>query len=392
MEGQGAEQKTTLMSQAVKVRHFPPGPTSSIPGRLYVSLRRDPVGFLMRAARQYGDIVHVQIGARHDYLLNHPDYIKEVMLAPEGIVRSSPRPLKRVLRQGLLTSPGEAHHHRRRLMQPIFHLQQMAAWARVIAERAANMRETWKPDTMIDIAPEMSRLALGIIIQLLLNRDIDRNGEDLTRPLGTICKISNQNTFPSLSEMLVNLPLPRAQRLQRAVTELDTVLYRTMNERRRADPEPADLLSAMFEIRDSGAHGEALTDEQIRDEVLTLIMAGHETIGTALSWTWYLLSQHPDVDERMHAEIAAVLDNRLPTSEDLNQLTYVRRVFSEALRLYPPVWIFSRRPTRDYQLASYKVPSGSYFQLSPYVTQRDPRFFPAPDRFDPERWTPEAMA
>lgn len=380
------------MSQTTKARRFPPGPSSSIPGYLYFSLRRDPLGFLMRAVREHGDIVHVQIGPRHDYLLNHPDYIKEVMLAPEGIIRSAARPLRRVLGQGLLTSQGEPHHRRRRLMQPVLHVQQVAAWARVIVERAARVRDAWKPDMTIDVAPEMSRLALGIIIELLLNRDIDRMDENLTRPLWIVCKAVNQNTFPSLSEMLVTLPLPRVRRLQRAVADVDSLLYRAMDERRQADSENGDVLSMLLALRDSSNEGKGLSDEQIRDEVLTLILAGHETIGTALTWTWYLLSNHPAVEQAMHAEVDTVLNGRLPTSEDLGKLVYVRRVFSESLRLYPPVWVFPRRPTRDYQLGGYEVPAGSYFQLCPYVTQRDARFFPDPERFDPERWTPEAIA
>jgi len=370
----------------------PPGPKSRIPGRLYFQLRRDPLGFLMRAARRFGDIVHLQVGPRHDCLVNNPEYIKEILVAPEGMARSSARPLKRLLGRGLLTSDGEYHGRQRKLLQPLFNREQIDAWTTVMAEYSARVRDRWQRGATIDATEEMMGLALAIIIKVVLDMDIEREGGELLDPLHVICKVSNQNTFPTLGELLSKLPFSSARRLQKSIGDLDVILYRIIAERRSNGEHHDDLLSGLIALRDRQDNSLGLTDVEVRDEALTLITAGHETLGNALSWTWYLLSQNPEAERELHAEVDSVLGGRLPTSADLPRLTYTEMVFTESMRLYPPVWIFPRRPLHDYKVGPYEVPAGSYLQLCPYVTQRDPRYFPDPERFDPQRWAPSEAA
>jgi cytochrome P450 len=370
----------------------PPGPKSRIPGRLYFQLRRDPLGFLTRAAQRFGDIVHLQVGPRHDCLVNNPEYIKEILVAPEGMARSSARPLKRLLGKGLLTSDGEYHDRQRKLLQPLFNREQIAAWTTVMTGYSARLRDRWQPGSTVDATEEMMGLALAIIIKVVLDLDIEREGAKLLDLLHVICKVSNQNTFPTLGELLSKLPFSSARRLQRSIGELDVILYRMIAERRSNGENHDDLLSSLIGLRDPQDSSLGLTDIEVRDEALTLITAGHETLGNALSWTWYLLSQNSGAEAQLHAEVDRVLEGRLPAADDLTQLPYTEMVFTESMRLYPPVWIFPRRPLHDYKVGEYEVPAGSYFQLCPYVTQRDLRYFADPERFDPQRWAPGEAA
>lgn len=374
----------------MKCPFHPPGPTSKIPGLLYLSLRRDPLGFLQRAVRRFGDFVHLQIGPRHDCLVNDPEQIKKILLARSGYARSSARALRRLLGQGLLTSDGEYHARQRKTIQPIFQ-QQQTAWAAVMLDCAARLRDQWQPGAEVDVTEEMMNLARGIIIKVVLALDLEQEDGALLKVLEVVCKATNQNTFPTLAELLSKFPFSSAHRLRKSIRELDLMLYRMIAERRARPTAGSDFLSCLIAARNPD-DGAGLTDQQVRDELLTMIVAGHETIGNALSWTWYLLSQNPAAEARLHAEVETVLQGRPPTAEDCPRLTYVGMVFAESLRLYPPVWILPRRPLHGSRVGEYDMPAGSYFQLCPYITQRDARNFPDPERFDPERWTPEQTA
>jgi cytochrome P450 len=344
----------------------------------YFAFRRDPPTFLARMAAEYGDIVHLQVGGRHDYLLNHPDYIKQVLLATEGMSRSSAPSFRRAMGNGLLVSDGDVHQRNRKLVRPLFHNQHMAGWCSVIAEHAARTREHWQPGQTVDAAAEMLRLALAIIVRLLLSVDTEGAGRGLLSPIDTICKAGNQNTFPKLWDLLRKRSGPGSDALQNAIAQADLLLFRAITERRRQRSDANDMLTGLLRG--------GMTDQQIRDELMTLILAGHATIGSALAWSWSLLAQHPEARARLHQEVDAVLGDRLPTYEDFPRLTYTRSVLTETMRLYPPVWVFPRRPLKPCRIGDYVVPAGSFLQLSPYVTQRDARFFPDPDRFDPDRW------
>jgi cytochrome P450 len=369
---------------------YPPGPTSL--ARTGYELYRDPLGLLTRLTREYGDIVHLQFGSRHDYILNHPDYIKSVMLAGEDeMLRSFPRPMKRVLGNGLLSSQGECHKRQRRLIQPCFHHQHAASCAQVITEYTERVASHWRDGQTVDIFAEMLRLSMAIVVKALFNTDVENEAAEIGRVLDIIMEMTHKNAIPYLDEFLARLPLPSTKRYENARAVLDEMVYGMIDERRTAGSEQNDFLSAMLRLQGT-EEGYGLSDEQVRDEVMTMFVAGHETIGSALAWTWYLLAEHPEVERRMQEELDQVLGGRVATGVDFARLPYTNMIVLESMRLYPPVWLMARRPVHDYQVAGYTVPAGSYFHISQYLMHRDERYFPNPERFDPDRWTAEAVA
>ena len=368
---------------------YPPGPKSIL--GCYFSLRRDPLAFLVRIARRHGNLVHMRWGNRRDFLLNHPDYIKQVLSAKEGLSRSSLRSLRKLLGAGLLTSDGEFHHRNRRMIAPVLGRKHSATWAAAIVEHSVRLGRGWHTGQTVDIDQQMARLALTNILKLLLSPDIDTEGLELLRALGRVTSLANQNTFPSLTELLLSVPTNGHRRLERATAELDAVVHKIIAQRRTGNPEAQYMLASMLALRDK-FDSTGMSDRQLRDEVITLMVAGQETMGSALTWTWYLIAQHPAVEARLHVELDTVLGGRLPTMDDLPRLSYTEMVLLESMRLYPPVWVFTRRPLQDYELGGYDIPAGSFLQLSPYVTHRDPRYFPEPELFDPERWQPDRIA
>jgi cytochrome P450 len=370
---------------------YPPGPKSVMAA--YYNLYRDPLRFLTEAGRKYGDIVHLQAKGRHDYLINHPDYIKAVLLAGEDVMlRSFPRPLKRLLGSGLLTIQGEDHRCQRRLLLPMFHQNQVAQYARLITDHSVRCGERWRDGQSLDVAAEMLRLTMLVIMQALLNLDVEDQAVRIGQLLTAVLEMTHKNRVPYLDELLAKLPLPGVQRYHRARAKLDALMCGMIRERQEAQHARADFLSAMLDLRDPETGIRLLTDTQVRDEAMTIFAAGHETIGTALAWTWYLLAQHPEVEERLHRELDTVLAGRTPVANDVCQLPYTGMVLSESMRIYPPVWLMVRRPVHDFTLGEFTLPAGCYIHVSPYLTHRDPRSFPNPEKFDPERWTPEGIA
>jgi cytochrome P450 len=375
---------------------YPPGPKRTTPGarlRGYFAFRRDPLNFLTRLAREHGDIVHFTVGAQHAYLLNHPDLIRDVLVNHQDHFHKG-RALqrsKRLLGEGLLTSEGEHHRRQRRLAQPAFHKKRIESYGALMSEYTARHIARWQDGATVDIAREMMRLTLSIVGKTLFNADVESDADDIGGALSEIMELFNMLLLP-YSEYLEKLPLPQTRRFERARAKLDRVIYRIIEERRRDHADAGDLLSMLLHARDEEADGAGMTDSQIRDEVMTLILAGHETTANALSWTWYLLAQHTEVEAKLHAELDEVLDRgqRLPTVEDLPRLRYTEMVVSESMRLYPPAWVVGRLAIKDYKVRGYTIHSGSLVLLSQYVTHRDARFFPDPARFFPERWTPQA--
>jgi cytochrome P450 len=363
----------------------PPGPRHGL--QAYFAFRRNPLEFLTRIAAEYGDIVHMQVGNRHDYLLNHPDYIKQVLMADEGMGRSSAKTFHRVMRDGLLVADGTLHHRNRKLLLPLFHHQNLTGWCATIAEHAERTRDRWRAGEQRNMAGEMLGLALGIILRLLIGMDIEKDARGLLPPLHTMCDVGNQNTFPTLLQLLLKRPASGAKQLQAAIAETDVCIYRAIAERRAHSNGETDILAGLLRIENPEDGSPAFNDDQIRDELMTLILAGHETIGNAMVWSWYLVAGDPEVEARMHEEVDRVLAGRLPTAADLPRLLFVESILTESMRLYPPVWVFPRRPLQEYEIGGFTAPAGSYFQLSPYVTQRDARYFPEPEKFDPDRWS-----
>jgi cytochrome P450 len=375
---------------------YPPGPKRTTPvARLrgYIAFRRDPLNFLTRLAREHGDIVHFHVGGQHAYLLNHPDLVRDVLVTHQDHFHKG-RALqrsKRLLGEGLLTSEGEHHRRQRRLAQPAFHKKRIESYGDVMTAYAARQAARWQDSAQVDIAREMMHLTLSIVGKTLFNADVESDADDIGVALSEIMGLFNMLLLP-YSEYLEKLPLPHVRRFERARAKLDQIIYRIVEERRASGVDAGDLLSMFLLAQDEESGGGTMSDRQIRDEVLTLVLAGHETTANALSWTWYLLAQHPEVEAKLHAELDEVLDRgrRLPTVEDLARLRYTEMVVSESMRLYPPAWVVGRLAIKDCEIRGYVIPAGALVLISQYVLHRDARFFPKPESFDPTRWTPEA--
>lgn len=355
------------------------------------SFRARPIEFLMSTAREYGDLPYFRLGPYHAYLINHPDFVREILVTNQANFTKS-RALQRariLLGHGLLTSEGTFHLRQRRLVQPAFHRERLAGYAAVMSEYAVRVRDRWKAGSTLDISGEMMHLTLAVVGKTLFSADVESEAPEIGQALTTVLKMFRMLMMP-FSEYLEKLPLPSIRRFEKARDRLDQTIYGLIRERRKSGEDAGDLLSMLLLAQDEEADGGSMTDTQVRDEALTLFLAGHETTANALTWTWYLLSQNPHCEARLHRELDTVLEGRVPQMADLPQLPYAEMVFAEAMRLYPPAWAIGRMSKAPFELGGLHIGAKSICILSPYVTQRDARWFPDPERFDPERWTPEA--
>ena len=371
--------------------HLPPGPKRRLFGGNFLGFRRDPLYYLQSLAHEYGDIVFFRMGPQDVFFLNHPDYVRDVLVTHNQSFKKG-RALqraKRLLGEGLLTSEGEFHRRQRRLAQPAFHRQRVASYAQMMVAYAAQTSERWQDGERRDISEEMMRLTLAIVGKTLFDADVERDARDVGESLTAIMDLFNMMLLP-FAELLEKLPLPQKRRFEKAKARLDAIIYRLIEERRRSGEDHGDLLSMLLLAQDEEERSGGMTDEQVRDEALTIFLAGHETTSNALTWTWYLLSQHPEIEARLHEELDAVLGGRLPEFNDVAALRYTEMVLAESMRLYPPAWAIGRLSVEDYEVGGYRLPKGSLVLLSQYVMHRDARYFPRPEHFDPLRWLPEA--
>ena len=368
-----------------------PGPKNRPFGLNLIRFRREPLSFLQSLTHQYGDFVAFRMGGQHMFLANHPDYIREVLVTHNSdyVKGRALQRAKRLLGQGLLTSEGELHRRQRLLVQPAFHRQRIASYGQVMVEHADRASSRWKDSDTFDMSHEMTRLTLGIVAKTLFDAEVDSEADDIGEAMTCIMQMFNLLMYP-FAELIEKLPLPQVRRYERMRARLDSVIYRIIDERRRSGEDRGDLLSILLLAQDEENGRGGMSDIQVRDEALTLFLAGHETTANTLTWTWYLLSQHPEVERKLHEELDERLRGRLPTFEDLPQLLYTEKVVAEAIRMYPPAWAIGRRSLVDQSVGNYAVPANAIVLLSPFVTHRDARYFPDPSRFDPERWTPEA--
>lgn len=373
------------------IRFHPQGPTSRVPGALLVRFRRDPLAFFLGLRDQFGDVVRFRIGPQRVYMFNHPELIKEMLVAQNkhfikgGALRRS----KFLMGEGLLTSEGDHHLRQRRLVQPAFHRQRIGAYADTMATYAARVGDRWQDGQTIELAHEMMHLTLAIAGKTLFDEDVEGAANEIEDIVNALLAIFNVITLPG-SELWRRLPTPTNRRAQAAIKRLDAIVQRMIDERRAAGAQDrGDLLSMLIATSDEG---EAMDDKQVRDEAVTLLLAGHETTANALNWLFTQLAAHPEVEAKLHAELDSVLGGRLPTMADLGKLPYTEQVLSESLRLFPPGWAIGRQATKDVEVLGVKVPKGALVFMSPYVMHRDPRYFPEPERFMPERWTPEFKA
>lgn len=379
-----------VKEQAHQRPRYPPGPSRIIPLSGLFAYRRGPLPFFQNLAQQYGDISYFRLGPQEAFFLNHPDYIKDVLVTNhQNFIKGlALQRAKRLLGQGLLTSEGEFHRRQRRLAQPAFHRARIASYATVMTDYASQTRERWEDGETLDISREMMRLTLAIVGKTLFDANVVSDAQEVGEAMAVVMDLFNTITIPFF-ELLQKLPLPQLRRFDKAKAKLDAIIYRLIEERRRSGEDRGDLLSMLWLAQDTEGDGGQMTNAQLRDEVMTIFLAGHETTANALTWTWYLLSQNGQVETKLHEEIDAVLGGRLPAFEDVAQLKYTEMVLAESMRLYPPAWATGRMALKEVEIAGYVVPARSLVLMSQYVMHRDPRFFHDPLRFDPERWVPE---
>jgi cytochrome P450 len=359
-----------------------------------MAMRRDPLAFLTRIAREYGDVVRFRLGPVDIYLLNRPEFIRDLLVTDaaafhkgRGLERA-----KRLLGEGLLTSEDPVHLRHRRMMQPAFHQERIAGYGAVMVELGERLASRWQDGETRDVSLEMTRLTLAIVGRTLFDADVESESDEIGAALTTSIQLFSSTLTLPFFQVLDRLPLPGNRRFERAKARIDATINRMIAERRRAPGGRSDLLSLLIAASDPEGEGGRMTDAQVRDEAVTLFLAGHETTANALTWTWYLLSQNPEVEARLHEEVDAVLREREPTVADLPRLAYTETALAESMRLYPPAWIVGRRALSDYGVGGFEVPKRSIVVASQWVTHRDPRYFPDPERFDPDRFRPEAKA
>ncbi len=340
-------------------------------------------------AREFGDLNHYRVFGRDLYQINHPQLIGDFFAkdAPSHHRNLVMQRSRDVLGWGLLTSEEPVHMRQRRLAAPAFLRERIAGYGAVIGASTLALTSRWKTGTVTDLHPKMLELALRIVGKCLFDLDELDDVEAMASALESFMSFMPLAFLP-FADQIQRLPIPAMRRLRRGKEFLDRLIYGMIAER-RADPrDRGDLLSMLLDATDA-EEGSAvgMTDRQLRDECVTIILAGHETTANALSFAAHLMAQHPEVQERMHAEAAEVLGDRSPTAEDYGRLPYATQVFAETMRLYPPVWVTARTCAMPYEIAGYRIPVGATLLAPQFAVQRDARFFEEPERFDPERFS-----
>ncbi len=357
-------------------------------------MARDPLAFLLNAALTHGRLVRLELGPRRMYLATHPDDLQYILVDNQRNFRKGPSydAVRPMLGQGLVTAEGDAWLRQRRLMQPAFHRHQIANMGAVMVEATAERFPVWdaaaRAAAPIDLAAEMMTITQTVIVRTMFGASL---GADTARLAQAFDQIVAYLSGLLLAPIAVPLswPTPRNRSFRAALALVEKTVYGFIEQRRQSADLGSDLLGMLLSARDA-ATGEGMAPRQIRDEVLTIFFAGHETTATTLSWLWHELGRHPEVTERVYAEIDAVAGGRPVTPADLAQMPYGRQVIDEALRLYPPAWVLARDMANADEVGGYTLPAGSSLLFSPYVTHRLPEFWPEPARFDPERFAPGA--
>lgn len=366
---------------------YPPGPRGHLLSGNLPEFRRDRLAFMRACAREFGDVVRLRFGPRRVYLVNHPDLIEDVLVTHNQnfIKHFALRLNPVVLGNGLLTSEGEFWRQQRRRIQPAFHRSRLAGFADCMTEYTEQMLDSWRDGETRDVLTEMSHLTLRIAARTLFDADVA--GE--ARAVGEAMEVAQARfleRFNSLVPLPAHWPTPGNLRLKRAVRRLDEIIYGFIRQRRAAGADRGDLLSLLLAARDEDGGGR-MSDQQLRDEAMTLFLAGHETTALTLAWTWHELARDPDAEARLVAELEGALGDRPITVDDLPRLAYLEAVVNESLRLNPPGYTIGREAVADCELGGFQVPAGTTLLMSQWVVHRDARFFNEPEAFRPERWT-----
>lgn len=371
---------------------LPPGPRSAIPGRFALSVAIRPLEFLPGIARRYGDVAVFHVGKQPVALVSDPALIRDIFVT-HGRQFHKGRGLERakiLLGDGLLTSEDDFHLRQRRLAQPAFHRARVAAYGQTMALFAERRTSRWKDGETLDVSREMAAYTLAVVGKTLFDADIEEEAHEIGDALTAAIAAFSFSVLP-FGDFLLRLPLPAVRRFQRGRERMDATIYRMIGERRASGEDRGDLLSMLLLAHDTEGDGTGMSDLQLRDEAMTLLLAGHETTANQLTWTFYLLSQYPEVEARLHAEVDALGDEPLG-ADDVARLPYARAVIAESMRLYPPAWIVGRRALNDYQLGGYTIPARCYVLMSQWIVHRDPRWWDDAEIFRPERWLPGGSA
>jgi cytochrome P450 len=358
--------------------------------------RRDVLGLVMESAATYGDVVRCRLGPQVVHLLNHPDHVEQVLQKRAANYDKNTRSssaIRAVTGDSLLTCNGETWKRQRRMDQPAFHHRQIIRFAEKMTTATEVMLRSWQGRPELDLSSEMARLTYSIVGQTLFSFNTGEDAATVEKAMRVILphvfgRLGNLINWPD------KLPTPANRRFHRALAEVDEVVYRIIarHHRAQADGSPdTDLLSMLMSVRDSET-GACLDDTQLRNETITFLLAGHETTANALTWTFYLISRHPEVEQRLLSELAEVLGGRTPTLEVVSKLTYTKSVIQESMRLYPPIWIIERRVIEEDVVDGYTLPAGSAVVISPYALHRHPAFWDRPEEFDPSRFDSPAPA
>ncbi|NMG09913.1 cytochrome P450 [Brasilonema sp. UFV-L1] len=373
----------------------PPGPRGLPIIGCFLQMASNPLQFLTNAAREYGDVVHLgAIGPQQLYLIAHPDCVKHVLQEnPQNYTKGENfQEMKLVIGEGLVISEGDSWRRQRRLMQPSFHRQQIAAMVNDMTATIAQMLERWhqmERGATLDAYDEMLLLTQKMLLKTTLSIDTSSDTTELIQAWNTIYKFLSDRLW-AVFKPPISFPTPKNRQFLQAINTLRTTANRIIQERQQGNDAPNDILSMLMSSRDES--GEGLSDQQLHDQIVGLFSAGFETSGAVLSWIWYLLSKYPSVERQLQKELSTVLDGRTPTFEDLPNLKYTKMIVQEAMRLYPGAWVYARNNLKDDVIGGYHIPAGSMLLLSPFVTHRLPAFWDNPEGFDPERFSPEQSA
>ncbi|MGI8556141.1 MAG: cytochrome P450 [Pyrinomonadaceae bacterium] len=365
--------------------NLPPTVKADWIGGHFRSFRRDPTGFLQNLAA-LGDVTTFRMGKTPAFLINHPDLIRDLLVTNHAkfVKGRALQRAKGLLGEGLLTSEGAAHLRQRRMIQPAFHREKIKLYADAMIEFSGKLSGEWRDGDVLNIDREMMRLTLWIVGKTLFGADVETDTAEVGKAMTTIVSMFNFLVLP-FSEILEKLPIPQAKKFKNAKQTLDEIIYKIIDERRKSGADNGDLLSMLLAAQDEET-GAGMSDKQIRDECLTLFLAGHETTANALVWTFYLLSQNAEAEQEFHAELDEVLSGKSLAPEDYPRLKYTEQVFAEAMRLFPPAWTIGRLAVEEHEFAGFKIPAKSLVLASPFITQRDARFWEKPEEFIPERW------
>ena len=363
---------------------LPPGPKGNFLLGSLNEIRRDELDFLTRCVKEYGDVCYVRVVNIPAYIVSNPDDIETVLITKNSNFIKSVflKESRALLGQGLLTSEGSFWLRQRRLLQPAFHHSRIAGYAKTMMEYTDRMLESWKDGEVRDIHEDMTNLTMEIISQVLLGNDISSD----TREAGEALRIFFDQFDDRFGLYVIPdwLPTPGNIRYRNAIRRLNQIVGRVIHERLTQSGDSGDILSSLLQVQDED--GIRMTETQVRDEVMTLFFTGHETTALALSWTWFLLAQHPEVVAKLSEELGTVLAGRAPTTEDIPKLTYTDWIVKESLRLYPPAYGIVRESLNDVEIGGYTIPKGATVAIFQWSVHRDPRYYEDPEVFRPERW------